>query len=277
MKKFLHYLRAINAENVKEWKIEMSYRFDFIRGFIEPVVYILPYVFYGIAIVGGRFSQTLYDLTGSGDIITYTVIGWVVMGFLNTACWAMGFALRKEQWFGTLETVFAAPVPRWVYIGGMAFHSTLHQGAMILIQIMAVHLIFRLFFKTSGLLPALFFIGLMVIALYGLGIFVASLALIFKQGWMIAEILHSLVSIATPIAYPLAVLPTFLQKVAKIFPTTYGITLARHFLLGERTIWGVAEGTFRLILLGFCWILFGLIVFNMIDRKVRREGTLAYY
>ncbi len=277
MKKFLHYLRAINAENVKEWKIEMSYRFDFIRGFIEPVVYILPYVFYGIAIVGGRFSQTLHDLTGSGDIITYTVIGWVVMGFLNTACWAMGFALRKEQWFGTLETVFAAPVPRWVYIGGMAFHSTLHQGAMILIQIMAVHLIFRLFFKTSGLLPALFFIGLMVIALYGLGIFVASLALIFKQGWMIAEILHSLVSIATPIAYPLAVLPTFLQKVAKIFPTTYGITLARHFLLGERTIWGVAEGTFRLILLGFCWILFGLIVFNMIDRKVRREGTLAYY
>ena len=273
----MHWLRAINAENIKEWKIELSYKADFIRSLIEPLIYVLPYVFYGIAIVGGRNSAHLKQLIGNADVITYTVLGYIVMGFLNTACWGMGWSLRKEQWYGTLETIFCAPVPRWVYIAGMATHSTLHQGLMIFVQALVIHAIFHLTLNVSGLLPSLALVALMLVALYGLGIMVAALALIFKEGWMVSEILHSIISIVTPIAYPLAVLPIVLRKISVFLPTTYGIMGARHFLMDEKVFFSTGQAFLRLFLLGVVWVAAGLLIFMIVDKKVRRDGTLAYY
>ncbi|MFQ6089612.1 MAG: ABC transporter permease [Candidatus Methanofastidiosia archaeon] len=274
---FSHYARAVNAENVKEWRIELSYRVDFVRGMLEPLIYVLPFLLYGIAITGGRFSENLLKLTGTGDMITYTVIGYLFMGFLNTAVWGMGYALRKEQFYGTLESIFVAPVPRWVYVLGMAFHSTFHQSLIIGFQIILIYGIFGLYLKISGLLPSLLIVAVMMLALYGLGIMVSALTLIFKEGWIVSEILHSVITIVTPIAYPLAVLPTFLQKLSTAFPTTYGILGIRHYLMGEVIGFSIFEIFSRMILLAILWIGFGLFIFNIVDRKVRREGTLGEY
>lgn len=270
-------MRAMNAESIKEWKIELTYRADFIRGFIEPFVYLLPYFLYGMAITGGRYSAHLKELVGIDDMITYTFVGYVMMGFLATSCWAMGFSLRKEQWYGTLESVFAAPVPRWVYIGGMAFHSTLHQGSIMLIQAVIIGFIFNLVVKGGGFLNSLFIIALMVLALYGLGILIAGLTLTVKHGEVIAEAVHTLFSVATPLAYPLAVMPIFLQKISLFLPTTYGILGVRHFLLGETLVVSLPVLFLRLFLLVILWISAGLLVFKLTDRKVRRAGTLSHY
>jgi ABC-2 type transport system permease protein len=277
MERIAHYLAAIWAENIKEWKIELSYRFDFIRSLIEPFVYVLPYLLFGLAVVGGRTSESLFKLIGTGDVITFVVIGYLFMGFLNTALWGMGFALRKEQFYGTLESVFVAPVPRWVYVGGMALHSTTHQGLIILVQMVLLQFIFNLLIDTSGLIPAMGVVALMLVALYGIGMMVASLALIFKAGWIIAEALHSVISVVTPIAYPLAVLPIFLRKASYFFPTTYGVLTIRHFLIGEDMGFSVGTSLFRLSLLCVAWAAFGLFIFSVVDRKTRREGTLGHY
>jgi ABC-2 type transport system permease protein len=276
-KQFRHYLQAIWAENIKEWKIELTYKADFVRGLIDPLVYVLPYLLYGIALVGGRNSPSLAKLTGTGDLITFVTLGYIFIGFLNMALWAMGFSLRKEQYYGTLEAVFAAPVPRWVFALGMAAHSTMHQGLMISIQLIVISLVFKLTVNAGGIVPSLAVVGVMLIALYGFGMMVASLTLIFKQGWLISEALSALIMVITPIAYPLAVLPIFMQKAAMTLPTTYGILTVRHFLVGEKMGFSVASSFLRLAGLGVIWVAFGLIVFAFIDKKTRSSGTLAHY
>jgi len=281
MKSFIsrikHYSRAVWAENIKEWKIEVTYKPDFIRGLIDPLVYALPYLLYGIALVGGRNSKTLQGLVGSGDIITFVTLGYVFIGFLNMALWAMGFSLRKEQYWGTLESVFAAPVPRWVFAMGMAAHSTLHQGLMISVQLLVINLIFKLTISSAGILPSLLVVAVMLIALYGFGMMIASLTLILKQGWLVSEALSGIMMIITPIAYPLAVLPLFLRKAAMFIPTTYGIMTVRHFLMGENMGFSVATSFTRLALLGIAWVTFGIIVFEIIDQRTRRTGTISHY
>lgn len=244
---------------------------------LEPLIFVLPYILYGMALIGGKYSADLARLTGNGNLITYTVIGYVFMGFLNTAVWAMGFALRKEQWFGTLESIFSTPVPRWVYVAGMATHSTLHQGIIIVFQMLLIYSIFGLALNVSGILPSLLVLAVMMFSLYGLGVMVSALTLIFKEGWIVSEALHSLISIVTPIAYPLAVLPVVLQKVSLTLPTTYGITTVRHFLMGETISYSPGTALVRLAGISVLWISSGLFVFDRIDRKVRREGTLGEY
>lgn len=272
-----HYLRAVNAENIKSWRIDLSYRTDFVRQMIQPFFYVLPYVLYGMAVAGGRTSETLRSLTGTGDVVTFIVLGYIFMGFLNTAIYAMGMSIRREQWYGTLETIFAAPVPRGVYVAGMALHSTVHQGLIISVQMVLISLIIGLTMNAWGLIPSLGIIGLMLIALYGIGILVSGLTLILKQGWIVAEILHGLISVLTPIAYPLAVMPLVMQKMSVALPTTYGISCLRHFTVGEVMPWSVSECITRLAVMSVAWVVFGLFVFLLVDRKVRRSGAVATY
>lgn len=272
-----HYLRAINAENIKEWKIELTYKPDFIRQFFEPFVYLFPYFLYGFALLGGRYSEHLKNITGISDMIAYTFIGYLFIGFLNTACWAMGFSLRKEQWFGTLETIFVAPVPRWVYVAGMALHSTCHQGLIMLIQAIAITTFFAIALQTSGIFLALFVVLLMLLGLYGLGIIVAGLTIALKQWWVVSEALSTLIVVVTPIAYPLAVLPFVLRKVAMFLPTTYGIIGVRHFLLGENLAVSLPSIFLRLSIILVVWLTFGMFVFLFMDRYGRKRGSLSVY
>jgi ABC-2 type transport system permease protein len=275
--RLLHYARAVWAENIKEWKLELTYPLDFVRSLIDPVVYLLPYVLYGVALVGGRYSPNLQKLIGTTDIVSFITIGYVFIGFMNMALWAMGFSLRKEQMYGTLEAVFAAPVPRWVFTMGMSMHSILHQFLMIAVQLVFILAVFSIKVNPLGLLPSLAMIGLMLVALYGIGMIMASTTLIFKQGWLISEALGSLLMVVTPIAYPLAVLPVFMQKAALAVPTTYGILAARHFLLGEQMGFSVGAAVLRVGVLCVVWVVFGLVTFALIDRYTRRSGTLSHY
>ncbi|MGB9721897.1 MAG: ABC transporter permease [bacterium] len=277
MSKVAHYLRAINAENVKEWKIELRYKPDFIRQFFEPFVYLFPYFLYGFALLGARNSEHLKSITGISDTFAYIFVGYLIMGFLNTACWAMGSSLRKEQWYGTLETIFVAPVPRWVYVAGMALHSTLHQGLIMLIEAIVVVFIFKIFFNAGGMLFSLILLLLMISTLYGLGILVAGLTIGLKQWWVISDAVSTLINIITPIAYPLAILPLFLQKIALILPTTYGVMGIRHFLIGEHLFLSMPAIFLRLSIMLIIWISFGLGIFLLMDKYGRKKGALSIY
>jgi len=277
MSRARHYAGAVWAENIKEWKLELTYPADFARSLIDPVVYLLPYVLYGVALVGGRQSANLQKLVGTTDIVTFITLGYVFIGFMNMALWAMGFSLRKEQMYGTLEPVFAAPVPRWVFTMGMSAHSILHQFLMIAVQIVFILAVFSLKVNPAGLVPALLMIALMLVALYGMGMIMASTTLIFKQGWLISEAMGSILMVITPIAYPLAVLPVFIQKAALAVPTTYGIMAARHLLMGEKMGFSIGTAFLRVAVLGVIWVAFGLVVFTLIDRHTRRSGTLSHY
>ncbi len=277
MKTLVHYLRAINAENMKEWRIEWKYKPDFFRQFFEPFVYLLPYFLYGVALLGGRFSEHLRSITGIGDMIAYTFVGYLIMGFLNTACWAMGASLRKEQWYGTLDTIFVAPVPRWVYVAGMAAHSTCHQGLIMFIQAIVITSVFAIVFKTTGIFFALIIVALMLLALYGLGVLVAGLTIGLKQWWVISEALSTLIVVVTPIAYPLAVLPLVIRKISLFLPTTYGVMGVRHLLLGEHLDIGMGTIFLRLAVILIVWCVFGFGIFMFMDRYGRKKGILSLY
>lgn len=272
-----HAVRAVWADNLKEWKVEISYPLDFARTFFDPILWLLPYLLFGVAIAGGRSSPHLRNFVGSGDVVRFIILGYVLMAFLGTAIYAMGMSLRREQLYGTLESVFTCPVPRWVIVFGMAFHSTIHQGLIVLVQILLFWMIFGLGLDVSGLLPALLSVGLMLIPLYGIGMVVAASTLVFKEGWVITEVLYAAMTVLSPVVYPLAVLPTMLQKVSATLPTTYGVLMIRHFLSGETMPWSGLEAGLRLAGLGCLWVILGTACFVWVERRMRATGGLAHH
>ena len=270
-------LRAIWESNIKAWKIDFAYPVSFIRQLISPVVFMLPYLLYGLVLIGGTYSENLAELVGTGDAVAYIFTGYIMMGFIGTAVWAMGFSMRREQWFGTLEAIYVTPASRLGQVLGMALHSTVHQGVGTLIQFGFIYVTFGIGLNVQGILPSLVIFGLMLLALYGFGILISALSLILKEGWIVSDSLYSIMTILSPVAYPLTVLPTIAQQAAAIFPTAPALIGMRTFLIYDYVPEVVGNVFLHLLALSIVWILFGVFVFHLTDKYVRKRGMLKKF
>jgi ABC-2 type transport system permease protein len=270
-------LKAVWESNVKDWKIEFAYPVSFIRQLISPLVFLLPFLLYGLALVGGRESENLAQLVGTGDVVTFIFTGYMLMGFIGTAVWAMGFSIRRERWFGTLEPIYVTPSSRLGQVLGMALHSTVHQILGTIIQLIVIYLTFGLALKIEGILPALGIFALMMLALYGFGIVISALGLILKEGWVVSDALYSIMTILSPVAYPLIVLPTLAQQASALFPTAPALIGMRSFLMENYNAEAFGNVFLHLLALGAAWIFFGIFIFRLIDVYVRKRGMLKKF
>jgi len=270
-------LKAVWQSNIKDWKIEFAYPVSFIRQLISPLVFLLPFLIYGIVLVGGTESANLKQLVGTEDVVAFIFTGYIMMGFIGTAVWAMGFSIRRERWFGTLEAIYVTPSSRLGQVLGMALHSTVHQILGTIIQFIVIYLTFGLALKIEGILPALGIFALMMLALYGFGIVISALGLILKEGWVVSDSLYSIMMILSPVAYPLAVLPTLAQQASYIFPTAPALIGMRSFLIENYQPEVVGNVFLHLLVLGAAWILFGVLVFRLTDIYVRKRGMLKKF
>jgi ABC-2 type transport system permease protein len=270
-------LKAVWESYIKDWKIEFAYPVSFIRQLISPLVFLLPFLLYGIALVGGRYSPNLEQLVGTGDVVTFIFTGYMLMGFIGTAVWAMGFSIRRERWFGTLEAIYVTPSNRLGQVLGMALHSTVHQTLGTIIQLIVIYFTFGLALKIEGILPALGIFALMMLALYGFGIVISALGLILKEGWVVSDALYSIMTILSPVAYPLVVLPTLAQQASALFPTAPALIGMRSFLLENYHAEAFGNVFLHLLALGAAWILFGVLIFRLTDVYVRKRGMLKKF
>lgn len=271
-------LEAVWESNIKDWKIEFAYPISFVRQLISPLVFLIPFLIYGIVLVGENgYSENLAQLVGTGDVVTFIFTGYIMMGFIGTAVWAMGFSIRRERWFGTLEAIYVTPTSRLVQVLGMALHSTAHQIIGTIIQLVVIYLTFGLSLKIEGVLPALGIFALMMFALYGFGIVISALGLLLKEGWVVSDIIYSTMTILSPVAYPLIVLPTIAQQASAIFPTAPALIGMRSFLMLNYKQEAFGNVFLHLLVLGAAWILFGVLVFKITDKYVRKKGMLRKF
>jgi ABC-2 type transport system permease protein len=270
-------LAAVWESHIKDWKIEFAYPVSFVRQLISPLVFLLPFLLYGLVLVGGRYSENLAQLVGTGDVVTFIFTGYMLMGFIGTAVWAMGFSIRREGWFGTLEAIYVTPSSRLGQVLGMALHSTIHQTLGTIIQLIVIYLTFGLALKTEGILPALGIFALMMLALYGFGIVISALGLILKEGWVVSDSLYSIMTILSPVAYPLIVLPTVAQQASALFPTAPALIGMRSFLMENYQAEAFGNVFLHLLVLGAAWILFGVLIFRLTDVYVRKRGMLKKF
>ena len=129
----------------------------------------------------------------------------------------------------------------------------------------------------EGILPALLIFGLMLFALYGFGIVIAALSLILKEGWIVSDSFYSIMTILSPVAYPLTILPTLAQQASAIFPTAPALIGMRTFLIENYVPEVITNVFFHLTALSIIWIIFGIFIFHITDKYVRKRGMLKKF
>jgi ABC-2 type transport system permease protein len=270
-------LRAAWAIARKELQIARRYPLQLSNEVLQPLYqFLLPSLLLGATFfVGGR-AVGLELLTGTDDLVGYLFLGMVVGGLVGTAFWDMGFGLKREMDAGTLEPAWLTPTRPETQVLGRAISGLIVAGGASVVLIGIGLVIFGATLGGAMLLavPAL---GLAAFSMVGIGYLIAAAVLVIKEPNFFVDATNFMFAMASGVAFPVVVLPWFIEPIAYVLPTTYAVDLLRVYALGTRPL--VDPALEWLLLAGFAaltiWL--GRAVFLRTEHRMRVRGTLGQH
>jgi len=204
-----------------------------------------------------------------GDTLEGLIVGFMVWTLSIVAYSELSWSLMREAQLGTLEQLYMSPAGfRWVIVCwavGAFVTSLVFSIPVLLLMMVTTGRYLQL--NLPGLLPLLF---LTVAGVFGIGLAVAGLALVFKRIQAAFQILQFVF-----VAFLFA--PSDAPW-AKALPLNWGTELIGRMMV-ERVSLTQIPGVDILILVANAagWFGVGFLVFSVLERTARRRGLLGHY
>jgi ABC-2 type transport system permease protein len=270
------HLRAALAIAKKDVIHFFSYPLNALFRVVEPVAWLTPVYFLGRSFGGVRGNAGFAAYAGTGDYMSFVLVGSVISAFVAAVFWGMGFALKNEMDSGVLESNWLTPVPRPLFLVGQTIASIAITALNSTLMLLLANWIFG-FTIGGGVLASLGVLALMLVALYGFGFAFAAIVLLLRDANAIIDISNFVVSMLSGGQFPVSVLPRFLLVVSFAIPLTYGYDAVRGLLLGSRTLLPLQTEVAILASFMVVMVALGAIVFARIERRCRQLGTLGMH
>lgn len=213
------------------------------------------------------------------DYFTFAIIGLLVTAFLQAGLTGFGSAMEFEIQAGRVEALLVEPVNwRFLPFGMVQFIAVQRSAMTISSMVLAVALGAN--FRLGGVIPAVGVAVLAFVTVLAIGILGTSLKLMTKRSDPILMLYTMLAGIFSGSAFPLDVIPGWLQPVSWFIPHTYVISAVRRLLMDDSSgIPGPGLGTSILALIVMSFVLYPLAFFlyGRVMEVGRRLGVLAGY
>ena len=269
-------LRALFVIARKDWKVFWRYPLNAVSNIFQPIIWITPVYFMGKAFSVNGQALGFEAYSGTGDYMSFILLGTVLSNFILTVFWGMGYALKNDMDAGVLESNWLTPVPRLLMLIGRTLASLLTTAITSAIMLLVAGLLFG--FRPTGNTLAAFLTALpMLIGLYGFGFAFAGIVLLMREANTMVDVGSFLVQGLSGTNFPIQSLPSWLIPVALALPLTYGLDAVRGFLLKTQTILPIPVEIALLIVSMFVMLWFGAWVFNRVERRVRTLGTIGQH
>jgi ABC-2 type transport system permease protein len=269
-------LAIIGAEMVKTAKIWFSYKIMLLYWAILPLIWVVPYVFQGKALVGGLSSEPFAKLAGTPNFMAFVLIGAMVSTYIFSGLWGVGNSLREETYWGTLEYIVVSPTSLLVILIGKTLAEFLYATVMVICQAALASIFFGINLTFGKLFPLMMIIVVLIIGFYGFAIAFAGFTLLIKEvhGWV--HTLEWVFYLFSPIRYPVEV-NAITKLVSAFVPLTYALVAIRGIILLNKNVISLWQ---TLLILGIMDIILiggGYLLFNKLEYRTKKAGTMSQY
>jgi ABC-2 type transport system permease protein len=201
------------------------------------------------------------------------LVGGVIWAFLGIIFEIVTETVAWERWEGTIEYTFMAPVSRPVHLIGMGIYAVLYGLVRAAAVFVAVVAFIGLHLPHANYGAAVALLGIASISFIGVGMMTAVLPLVSpEKGTQLGFVAQGLMLVVSGVYYPVSVLPSWMQWVAKISPATYALRGNRRQILeGSGLVWA---DVWPLLVIGAFSIPIGLAVFKAGERFAKKHGKL---
>ena len=263
----MRILRAAAAEIVREIQETYFYRMNLLGDFVVQVL-----LFGALLMFSGFHSiQGAYHVNRVGAR-SLVLVGYLFWSYSSWAISAMGSNVASEAARGTLEYKFTSIAPPAVLLAGKAVGGMVTSTVFVAVVVAVIDIAFRVTVSlAAGSFVALF---LTLVGMYGVGIAFAGLALVAKRISQVVSVVQILLLFISGTMTPAASLPGLLRWVAMALPVTQGIQVARLSVTQAHL------GAFPWLALSATsavYLIVGLMVFQLLQRKAKANGLLGRY
>ncbi len=266
-------LRKLWAFVVRDWRIRSSYRFGSLIT-IGQIVFTLAMFFFISRLIDPQHPTGLAPYGGA--YFPFVVLGLVCSHYLSASLSSFAGRLREEQLQGTLEAMLATPTGIWTMLVGNVLWEFLWSTVEVAAYLGIGVWLFGLHLGRMNLLASVVLLVLMVVSLSSLGVLSVSGVLLFREFDPISWLLGGAMKLVGGVYFPTALLPGWLETLAKFFPLTYALEGLRQAVLLGRSLaelWGVCVtlGLFALLV----WPV-ALVSFSWTIRRLKTTGALSF-
>jgi ABC-2 type transport system permease protein len=212
--------------------------------------------------------------------IGFVVLGGAMTAFWLNVIWMMAQQLWWEKSQGNLELYFAAPMHIMAVLIGMAFGgfvmSSTRAAAVLVIATVVYGVTFQV--EQWALLIAVF--ALTLAALYGLGMMLASLFLMWgREAWHLTQLLMEPVYFVSGLNFPVGRLGVLGSVAISLLPLAVGLDAMRQLAFADAAYPAGTPSPLveAAILVGMVVVFIGLSRWTLavLERRARQEGRLT--
>jgi ABC-2 type transport system permease protein len=214
------------------------------------------------------------------EYIGFVVLGGAMTAFWLNVVWNMAGQLHWEKSQGNLELYFAAPIDIMAILFGMAFGGIVMSGTRAVAILVVASAVYGVTFAVDQwLLLGLVFL-LTLAALYGLGMMLASLFLVWgREAFETTQFLTEPVYFVSGLSFPVGRLGLLGALAITTIPLAVGLDAMRQLaFVGTDVDFNTPSPEVEALILVVMAVVFLLAARWMLDfmeRMARREGRLS--
>ena len=252
------YPRVIGQQRDTSWML-----FDVLMPFGSMVAYVLVYQAIG----------------APKEYVGFVVMGGAMTAFWMNILWSMSSQLYWEKETGNLGLYIAAPGSMMAILLGMALGGLVATTLRALVITVAGSLMFHVQYQIASYWQLFTVFVLEMVALYGMGMMMASLFLMLgREAWHMVNLAQEPVFLASGFYFPIKSFPFWVAAAASIIPLTLGMDAMRQlvfpsgFKIGFLTV-GVEIAV--LLVLSLTFLVAAKALLAYMEKLAIREGRLT--
>jgi len=265
------------SEVVKNIKFLLAYPVVFIFWAIFPIFWFIPFILQGQAFVGQLQSPSFEEVAGTAEFIPFIVLGAILNSYVLTSLYGMGESIRREAYRGTLDYILSSPCNKAFILIGKAVSESISSTIYTITQLAICILFFGIELTIGIIMPVIFIIILLILGLYGMALILAALSLRYKQAHDLAHTMEYVFSVFSPVRYPLGSLPGWAQIFGRLLPLTYALIVVRGLMLLKQNLSYLYLEVLTLLIIDIAAVLGGFYLFNWMEEKTRKSGTISQF
>jgi len=252
------YPRMVGLQRERSWLV-----FDVLLPLLQVSAFVFIY----------RAVEAPPEFTG------FVVLGGAMTAYWMNVLWNMASQLYWEKETGNLELFMVAPTSRMAILLGMALGgmvaTTVRAAAVLTLGILLFGVEIAL--TDAPALVGVFFLTL--IALYGMGMLLSSLYLLFgREAWHMSNLLQEPVYLLSGLYFPVRSLGAWAAAGASLIPMTLGLDAMRQLLFPAMADFAFLPVRYELGILGALSVVFvagARRALSYMEDVARRQGRLT--
>lgn len=213
------------------------------------------------------------------EYIGFVVMGGAMTAFWMNVLWSMSSQLYWEKETGNLALYIMAPNSMMAILLGMALGGMVATAMRAVAVTVFGTLMFAVKFEVTSYLQLFAVFMLAMVALYGLGMMMASAFLLFgREAWHMANLAQEPIFLASGFYFPIKSLPFWVAAGASIIPLTLGMDAMRQLVFPSGFKLGFLDVRTEIMILAVLSIVFIAVakfLLAYVEKLAVREGRIT--